>query len=151
MPKLTLTFDPVTQNQLGSSSHHSQYTCEVWKWLGENCCLYSFHKVLYIECQSWPWSLNSWPKINKLPPLIIHNLHVKFERGWKKNFSCYRVHKVKRDGRTHARTHSLTQSLKHPLTHSTNHRRTDDPKLIGFLLSSSTTYMWSLKGVGKKL
>ena len=145
MPKLTLTFDPVTVNQKGSSSHqpqlicefwkwlgkycscyrvhkvkrdghtyarthphthaptHSlthpttherpryyipsnapQLTCEVWKWLGQNCSRYRAHKVLYIECQSWPWPLTPWSKINRVPPLIIHNLHVKFESDWAK-------------------------------------------------------------------
>ena len=34
------------------------------------------------ECQSWPWLLTSWPKINRVPSLIIHNLHVKFESDW---------------------------------------------------------------------
>ena len=29
LAKLTLTFDPVTQNQKGSSPHHVQLTCEV--------------------------------------------------------------------------------------------------------------------------
>ena len=71
MQKLTLTFDPVTQNQEGSSSHHGECACEVWKWLGKNC-------------------------------------------------SRYRVHKVKRDGPTHALTHKPT----HSLAHSPNHPRT---------------------------
>ena len=31
MPKLTLTFDPVTENQKGPSSHHPQLSCEVSK------------------------------------------------------------------------------------------------------------------------
>ena len=34
--------------------------------------------------QSWPWPLTPWPIINRVPPLIIHNLHVKFESVWAK-------------------------------------------------------------------
>ena len=94
VPKLTLTFDPVTQNQLGSSSHHQQLTCEVWKWLGKNGSLYRVHKVLYTKCQSWPWPLTPGPKINRVPPLIMVNVHVKFESDWAKNCSRYCVHKV---------------------------------------------------------
>ena len=37
------------------------------------------YQVLYTECQSWPWPLSMWPKINRVPPLIIHTLHVKFK------------------------------------------------------------------------
>ena len=99
--KLTLTFDPVTQNQLGSSSHHGECACEVWKWLGKNWSRYCVHKVLYTECQSWPWPLTPWPKINRVPPLIINNLHVNHGECacevWKwlgKNWSRYCVHKV---------------------------------------------------------
>ena len=36
---------PRDQNQNGSSSHHSQLTCEVWKWLVKNCSRYRVHKV----------------------------------------------------------------------------------------------------------
>ena len=82
MPKLTLTFDPVTYNQLGSSSIHGECACEVWKWSDKNCSLYRVHKVLHTECQSWPWPLTPLPKINRVPPLIIHNLHAKFESYW---------------------------------------------------------------------
>ena len=80
MPKLTLTFGPVTQNHKGSSSYHPQLTCEVWKWFGKNCSRYRVYKVkrdgpnhqpthplthptthelprYYMECQSWPWPL----------------------------------------------------------------------------------------------
>ena len=51
-------------------------------WLGKNCSCYRVHKVLYTECQSWPWPLTPGPKINRVPPLIIHNWHVKFESDW---------------------------------------------------------------------
>ena len=86
MPKLTLTFDPVIQNQKGSSSHQPQLICEVWKWLGKYC-------------------------------------------------SCYRVHKVKRDGHTYARTHPHTHAPTHSLTHSltqppTNGRVTISPPTL---------------------
>ena len=95
---MTLTFDPVTQNQEGSSSHHPQLTCEVWKWLGKTCSLHRVHKVLYTECQSLPWPWTPWPKINMVPPLIIHNLHLKFESDSAKTVVANHVHKVKRDG-----------------------------------------------------
>ena len=36
-------------------------TSEVWKWLGKNCSLYRADKVLYTECQIWPWPMISWP------------------------------------------------------------------------------------------
>ena len=68
-----------------SSSHHPQLTGEVWKWLGYICSLYHVHKVLYKECQCWHWPLTPWPKINMVPPLIIHNLHVKSESDWAKS------------------------------------------------------------------
>ena len=28
--------------------------------------------------QSWPWNLTSWSKIDRVPPLVIQKLHVKF-------------------------------------------------------------------------
>ena len=117
VPKWTLTFDPVTQNQKGSSSHHGKCACYVWKWLGKNDSRYFVHKVLYIECQSWPWPLTPWPKINRVPPLIMVNVHVKFESDWAKTV-------VAIVGRTHARMHPPTHPLTNPLTHSPNHPRT---------------------------
>ena len=81
---MTLTYDPMTQKQYGSSSHHPHFTSEVWKWLGYNCSLYHVYKVLYKECQCWHWPLTPWPKIDMVPPLIIHKLHVKFESDWSK-------------------------------------------------------------------
>ena len=50
----------------------------------KNCrsSLYCAHKVLYTECQSWPWHLTPWPQINRVLPLIIYNLHVQFESNW---------------------------------------------------------------------
>ena len=82
--ELTLTYDPLTQNEKVSSSHHPQLTYEVWKWLGKNWSRYRVHKVLYTDCQSWPWPLTPWAKINRVPPLIIHNLHMKLESDWVK-------------------------------------------------------------------
>ena len=124
---------PVTQNQLGSSSRLPQLTCEVWKWLAKTIvCIVS--TMYYTQCQSWPWPMTQWPKINRVPPLIIHNLHVKSESDWDKTIVCIMF------------TRSYTQSAKDdidlwPL----------DPKSIGFLLSSSTTCMWSLKVIGLNL
>ena len=165
VPKLTLTFDPVTQNQ--------------------NRGLYCVHRVLYTESQSWPWPLTPWPKINRVPPLVIHNLHVKFEIDWAKTVVCIMS--------TGSYTQSATvDSWPWPLTPWTKINRVPplimvnvhvkfesdwpktvdsivstrsytqsakvdfdlwprDPKSIGFLLSSSTTYMWSLKVIGQKL
>ena len=134
MPKFTLTFDPVTQSEYGSSSHHPQLTCEFWMWLGKNCSQYCVHKVFYTECQSWPWPLHPWPKMNRVPPLTIHNLHVKFESDWAKTVVAI------------VPTRSYTQSAKLDLDLWPH-----DPKWIGFLLSSFTTYMWSLKVIGQKL
>ena len=54
--------------------------------------LYCAHMALYTECQSWP--LTPLPKINRVPPPIIHNLHVKFERDWAKTVTMYPAHKV---------------------------------------------------------
>ena len=63
-------------------------------WSGKKCSLYRVHKVLYTEFQSWPWPLIPWPKINRVPLLIIHNWNVKFESDQEKKCSLYRVHKV---------------------------------------------------------
>ena len=128
---IVVTFDPMTQNQYGSSSHHSQLTCEVWKRLVKNCSRYRVHKV---KCDGWPWPLTPWPKINRVPPLIIHNLHVKFESDWAKTAVAI------------VSTRSYTQSATVDLDLWPR-----DPKSIGFLLSSFTTYMWSLKVIGQKL
>ena len=61
-------------------------------------------------------------------PLIIHNLHVNIESDWTKTAPC---------------SQGFIHSAKLTLTF--------DPKLIGFLLSSSTTCMWGLKVIGQKL
>ena len=74
------------------------------------------------------------PRSLWVPPLIIHNLHVKFESDWAKTAVCI------------VSTRSYTQSAKVDLDLWPR-----DPKSIGFLLSSSTTYMWSLKVIGQKL
>ena len=84
--------------------------------------------------QSLPWPMTLWPKINRVPSLIINNLHVKFESDWAKTVVCI------------VSTRSYTQSTKVDLDLWTH-----DQKSIGFLLSSSTTYMWSLKVIGQKL
>ena len=97
----------------------SSSACEVWKWLDINCSLYCANNALYTECQSWP--LTPWSKINRVPPLIISNLHVKFESDWAKTIDCI------------VSTRSHTQSAKVDLWPR-------DPKSIGFLLSSSTTH-----------
>ena len=47
-----------------------------FKCLGKNHSLHRIYMVLYTECQR--------PKINRVPTLIINNLHVKFENDWTK-------------------------------------------------------------------
>ena len=108
--------------------------CEVWKWLNKTCSLYHDHKVSYIEYQSWPRPLTLWPKINRVPLLIIHNLHVKIERDWTKTAVCIMP------------TRFYKQSTKGDLDFWPR-----DPKSIGFTFSLSTTYMWSLKVIGLNL
>ena len=81
-----------------------------FRWLGKNCSLYRAHKVLYTECQSWTWPLTQWPKINRVPPLIINNLHVKFESHREVTVVCILpTRQSTMDGRTDAHTRSLTQ------------------------------------------
>ena len=61
----------------------------------------------------WPWPLTPWPKIKRVPPNIIHNLHAKFESDWAKPVVCIAsTRQSATDGRTH------------PLTYSPNHTRT---------------------------
>ena len=88
----------------------------------------------YTQCQNWPWSLIPWPQINRVPPLIILNLHVKFKRDW----TITAVFIVS--------TKLCKQSAKVDLDIWPH-----DPKSIGFLISLSTTCMWSLKVIGQKL
>ena len=64
----------------------------------------------------------------------IHNLHVKFESDWAKTVVCI------------VSTRSYTQSAKVDLDLWPR-----DPKSIGLLFSSSTTYMGSKKVIGQKL
>ena len=49
---------------------------------------YALHVAFPRRGQNWPWPLILWPKINRIPPLIIHNLHVKFESDWAKTVVC---------------------------------------------------------------
>ena len=98
-------------------------------WAKTIVCIVS--TMFYTQCQSWPWPMTPWPKFNRIPPLIIHNLHVKFESDWAKTIVCI------------VSTRSYTQRTKDDLDLWPH-----DPKSIQFLLSSSTTYMWSLKVIG---
>ena len=134
VPKLTSNFDPMIQNQKGPPliirNLHVKFESEQTK----KCSLYRVHKVLYNECQIWPWPLTSCPKINRVPLLIINKLHVKFERDRTKTVVC----------NIPAKFYTQQQSAKVDLW-------PHDQKLIRFLPSSSTTYMWSLKVIGQKL
>ena len=38
--------------------------------------------------QTWPWPMTPRLKFNRVSPLIIHNLHVKFESDWAKTVVC---------------------------------------------------------------
>ena len=120
--------DPLTPwskiNRVPSSSHHEQLTCEVWKWLGKNCSLYLAINVLKTKCQIWPWPLTPWPKMNRVPPLIMNNLHVKFDSDWAKTVVCI------------VPTRFYRQSAKFDLD-----LWPLDPKSLGFLLSSWTMYV----------
>ena len=60
--------------------------------------------------QSWPLNFDMWPKINRVPPLIINNLHMKFE-----TVVCI---VPKRQSKTDRRTDRLTH---YPITHKQTH------------------------------
>ena len=145
--------------------------------------MYCAHKVLYTEWQSWPWPLTLWAKINRVLPLIIHNLRVKFESDWAKtvvaivsstrsytqsakvNFNLWPpdpksielfIHNLHVDVKFESDWAKTVVAIKS--TGSYTQRATVDldiwprnPKSIGFLLSSFTTCMWSLKVIGQKL
>ena len=88
------------------------------------CVAVALLSPVFAGGQSWPWQLNLW-----VSPLFINNLHTKWLG---KKCSLYRAHKISQ------------QNPKVDLW-------PNDPKTIGFLLSSSTTCMWSLKVIGQKL
>ena len=115
---------PRDPKSIGFLLSSSQQTYEVWKWLDKNCSRYRVHKVLYTEYHSWPWPLTPWPKINRVSPLTIRNLHVKFESDRSKTVVAVMS--------TRSHTQSATVDLDLDLWPC-------DPKSIGFLLSSSTT------------
>ena len=61
---------------------------------------------------SWPWPLTPCPKINLVPPLIVHNLHVKFESDWAKTVVCI---VSTRQSATDAPTHPRAAALLYPI------------------------------------
>ena len=65
-------------------------TTYMWslKVIRQKTSLYTANKVLFTKCQSWPWPLTPWPKINRVPPLVFHNLHWKSENDWAKTIVC---------------------------------------------------------------
>ena len=138
MRKLTLTFDPVSQNQKGLSSHHGERACEVWKWSGKNCWCYRVHKVkcdgpMHIRTHSPTRSLTQPPtngRVTISPPTLLRgdNMHAL----------------------THEPTHSLTQpptngrvtispptllrgDNMHALTHEPTHSLTQPPPTAALL------------------
>ena len=80
-------------------------------------------------------TFDPWPKIKRVPPLIIHNLCVKFERVWAKLKSVYVPTIV-----SYCAKFWPTVDI-----------WPDDPKSIGFLLLFSSTFVWSLKVIEQKL
>ena len=124
---------PVTQiNSVPPLVFHNLHVKPGSDWAKTIVCIVS--TMYYTQCQSWPWSMTQWPKINRVPPLIIHNLHVKSESDWAKTIVCI------------VSKRSYTKSAKDDLDLWPH-----DLKSIGFLLSSSTTYMWTLKVIGLNL
>ena len=65
--KVDLELWPCFPKSVGFLLSSSTIYFEVWKWLGKHCSLYRVHKILYTECQSWPWT--PWPKISKISML----------------------------------------------------------------------------------
>ena len=87
-------------------------------------------------CQSWPWHLTLWPKIDAVPLLINH----KWTYMWSLKVMGLKTAVCIMSTRFH------TPSTKDDLD-----LWTCDPKSIGFLFPSCTTYMWSLKVIKLKL
>ena len=58
------------------------------KVMSKNWSLSYTHKVSHAECQSWPWCLTPWLKINKVPAPITHKSHIKIESNWIKTEVC---------------------------------------------------------------
>ena len=85
----------------------------------DHCCKYLSHNAICLVF----WQ----QKINRVPLLIINNFHVKFESDRTKTAVCI------------VPTMFYTQSTNIDLALWPR-----DAKSIGFLLSSSTTYMWRL-------
>ena len=79
-------------------------------------------------------TLTLWPKINRVPPLIMVNVHVKFKSDWAKTVVAI------------VPTRFYIQSAKVDLDLWPR-----DLKSIGSLLSSWWMYIWSLKVIGPKL
>ena len=101
---------------------HIKYFC----WLLSICDSKLDNTKCGIPLQGGNVDLDLWthdPKSKGVSPLIIHNLHVKFESDSAKNIVCI------------VSILSYTQI-------ATNDLWPNDPKSIGFLLSSSTTYMF---------
>ena len=121
MPKLTLTFEPLTQNQWGSSSHIPQLTYEVWKWLGKNCSRYRVHKVLYTDLDLWPVTQNQYGSSSHHPQLTYEVwkwLETRAPRGtdrspeYNEHF-CYKL-----DSRVKNFTTEWNQKQQHFITHA---------------------------------
>ena len=124
-------YDPKSIGFLLSSSTTYMWSLKV---IGQKLKSLLCPQGLIHTVPSWPWTLTQCPKINRVTPLIIHNLQVKFESDLVKTVV------------TIVSTRSYTQSAKIDLD-----LWPCDPKSIGFLLSSSTTYMWSFKVIGQNL
>ena len=165
VPKLTSTFLPCDPKSIGllfSSSTTCMWSLIVIRQkLQSVFCPHGFiHRTPKLTLTF------AWPKINRVPLLVIHNWHVKFESDQTKTVVCFlpmRFHtqsnKVDLDHWPHNLERDRTKSVVCivPIKFYTQSAKVDldlwpcDPKSIGFLFSSSTTYMWSLKVIGLKL
>ena len=112
VPKRTLIFDPVTQNQYALSCHHAQLTH--LKMNGLKLQSVSRPQVLIERVPNLtlifdPMTPPPPKKKNRVPPLIMNNLHVKFESDRaNKNCSLYLVERL------NLTTHSVASPRKGP-------------------------------------
>ena len=118
--KVDLDLWTVTQNQ-DTSTYHPQLTCKVYienDWIKTVVC------IMPTRCQSLPWPLTPRRKISRVPLLIVHNWHVKYESDWAKTIIRFVPIRQSTHSLTHSLTHPLTLALTHTLTQSPDHTRT---------------------------
>ena len=130
--------------------------------------------------QKWPWHLTLGPKINRVPPLIMANVHMKFESDWAKTVVAIVATRFYIQYQSWPLTLWPKINRVPPLIMANVHMKCEsnwaktvvaivstrfylqsakvdldlwprDPKSIGFLLSSWQMCMWSVKVIGQKL